>query len=91
MAGDHQLLPHHRQRNRTHHRDVLPAAHIQPQHSIAIFIILVHHRTDGPLKDFHFLVCQSLPCFLTFCIFTFITFRFVCVYFYSVLYFYKKR
>ena len=54
----HQLLTHHRQRNGANHRHILSSTDIQAKHRVAVFIILVHHRADGALKDLHFLLCQ---------------------------------
>ena len=54
-AGNHEPFAHSRQRNGSHNGDHLSAAHIQPQHRIAVFIILIHHGADRALEDLHFL------------------------------------
>jgi len=49
FAGDQQPLPHCRQRDGANHSHRLSPADGQAQHSISVFIILIHHRTDGSM------------------------------------------
>ena len=48
-ARNHQLLPHAGHGNGSHHCNGIAVLGGQPQHGIAVLIILEHHRTDGPL------------------------------------------
>jgi hypothetical protein len=59
-AGYHETFAHSRQGDGANDRHHLTAANIQPQHCIAIFIILVYYRTDCALYNLHFLL-HGLP------------------------------
>ena len=60
FARDHQPLAHRRQRDGSHHGDGLSAPHTQPEHSIAVIIILIYHSADHALNNFQFLFVQFL-------------------------------
>ena len=53
----HQPLSHHGQRDGPHHGHRLLFSHVQPKNAVAVVIILVYHRFDGPLQNFQ-LLCQ---------------------------------
>jgi hypothetical protein len=60
-TGNHKPLTNGRQRDGTHNRHHLAAAHIQTQNRIAIFIILIYHGADCALEDLHFLFHLPAP------------------------------
>ena len=60
FARHHQPLAHSGQRNGSHNRHRLAAAHIQAQHGIAVVIILIYHGAHCALEDLHFLFRQDM-------------------------------